>query len=137
MTPVSQSPVTRRCLDIVNAAGKPLDASLTPDEGGTLTLRWVGSRKGSAGEYSFSLRDLVAYGDAQASQESEPAEAPTTPAAGGDIPLSRLASKIHTTPMDVNDRARLLSILRDMELHDLWMKDPSGVEWEEFKAQHK
>jgi len=39
-----EKPVTRRVPEITNDEGRALEASLTPDNGGSVALRWVGLR---------------------------------------------------------------------------------------------
>ena len=134
--------VTRRCPDILNEDGKPLEVTLHGEESGSLSLRWVGLRRDPS---VFRLRQLSDFAEAQeakiaagpgaelqadqADQRSTAVEKTGTSSGEpakhrrgqldrtGWVRFDDILSKLHIEPMDTGDRERLVAVVKKIQAH--------------------
>lgn len=133
-TPISTN-VTRICPEITNDKGCPLSARLHEEDGGSISLRWKG--RGQPEETTFSLRELMDFAEGRTPvEESEEVEPTKKGKQSESRPLDQVfqdaITRVHTVPMEIKDRERLVSILKQMRLHHAWLADNSGKSWEAF-----
>lgn len=128
--------VTRRCPGIVNDDGRALDAKLHEEDGGSLTLKWVGLKR--THEHTFSLQELIEFaeGDGETGEPDEAPEKPQKPKGSGYVSFTTLLSKLHIIPMDVKDRERLVKLVKEIEVHQGWLFDDTNLGWEAYKRKH-
>lgn len=128
MTPLSQ-PVHRRCSGILDDKQRPLDVTLNDHDGGSLFMKW----KGTKGEpVEVSLRELMDFAEGRAEMS-----APATPAKGGGLDPGRLLSVAHVIgEYDYPVRLAVIALVKDLVLHHEWISSGTDVSWETWKKNH-
>lgn len=121
MATILEKPVTRRVPEITNDEGRALEASLTPDNGGSVALRWVGLRREPN---MVRLRDLAEGAGASGLHITSAAttkERSTADKKNIDrtewVRYEDIMSKINITPMDINERERITAVLKGIREH--------------------
>ena len=116
-----EKPVTRRVPEITNDEGRALEASLTPDNGGSVALRWVGLRREPS---MFRLQDLAEGAGASGlhiTRGTPAKERSTADKKNVDrtewVRYEDILSKIHITPMDIGERERITAVLKGIREH--------------------
>ena len=115
-------PVTRRVPEITNGEGRALEATLTPEDGGSIALRWVGLRREPS---TFRLKDLAERADVNSSCVVTTKQTTKRRKASGDPNIDRtewiryeeILTKVHITPMDLVERERIVSVIRGIRGH--------------------
>ena len=115
-------PVTRRVPEITNGEGRALEATLTPEDGGSIALRWVGLRREPS---MFRLKDLAERADVNSPAVVTTKQTTKRSSSSGDPNIDRtewvryedILSKISITPMDLGELERLTSVIRGIREH--------------------
>ena len=115
-------PVTRRVPEITNGEGRALEATLTPEDGGSIALRWVGLRREPS---MFRLKDLAERAGVNSPVVVTTKQTTKRNSSSGDPNIDRtewvryedILSKIHITPMDLGELERLPSVIRGIREH--------------------
>ena len=115
-------PVTRRVPEITNDEGRALEATLTPEDGGSIALRWVGLRREPS---TFRLKDLAERADVNSSAVVTTKQTTKRSSSSGDPNIDRtewvryedILNKIHITPMDLGELERIISVIRGIREH--------------------
>ena len=115
-------PVTRRVPEITNGEGRALEATLTPEDGGSIALRWVGLRREPS---MFRLKDLADRAGVNSPAAVTTKQTTKRSSSSGDPNIDRtewvryedILSKISITPMDLGELERLTSVIRGIREH--------------------
>ena len=115
-------PVTRRVPEITNGEGRALEATLTPEDGGSIALRWVGLRREPS---TFRLKDLADRAGVNSPAAVTTKQTTKRSSSSGDPNIDRtewvryedILSKISITPMDLGELERLTSVIRGIREH--------------------
>ena len=115
-------PVTRRVPEITNGEGRALEATLTPEDGGSIALRWVGLRREPS---MFRLKDLAERAGVNSPVVVTTKQTTKRSSSSGDPNIDRtewvryedILSKISITPMDLGELERLTSVIRGIREH--------------------
>lgn len=123
--------VARECPEITNDEGRPLQATLDPEDGGTLCLKWKGLRSESGFELGLGM--LMNFAEKKASGQSDtpsssgspssprPKEGSTSSAKVDKTEYVRyddILSRIHILPnLESKERELLVATIKKMRDH--------------------
>lgn len=129
MTPLT-TPVHRRCPEIIDPRGRALDVSLTADNGGTLRLRWKGSKE--ADTFNVGLGEIMAMVEGDDDIQED---APVEKKVKGAVTYDQLSDRLHTLKIDMKERLALLTVFREIRSHHEWLESGSTISWEAWKKK--
>lgn len=132
MTPLDKN-ISRECPGILNSEGRPLQVTLTPEEEGTLVLKWKGLRANSSFELGLGM--LIRFAEKKAAGTTvatpEPSGSPSpprdqsgspSPPRGAKAPdktewvrYEDILSKIHILPgLTCDERKKLVDTIKGL-----------------------
>jgi len=128
--------VTRRCPEITNGEGRPLEIRLSDLNGGSIHLKWVGLRRGS--EHTVDILEMmncIELPEAGACSQEQVKGDNLLLKADEDVTAPDLISIIRITPMELADKERLLKIMKEIQLRQEWLADPGEASFEVWKEK--
>ena len=116
--------------------GVPMHVTLSPDDGGTLRMRWKGQKRKDW--IDVQLDELMAYAESGGAAPAPEEEAPKAkPAKGGKaevIPYEDILSRLHIIPgLELAHRKILVDTIKDLREYHKWLELGGSQSWEAWK----